>query len=1198
MKRFWKKQLPALLLALIMTVSLVPAAMADGPCTGEGSNGEHQWSEWAITNPPTCSEEGTEARTCTLCGQPESRTVPPTGKHDYQFESTTATCGKEGIKTSKCTHCGDIKTEFDPATGNHKWVDNGAPNPAATCGTAGSQPKICSICGETKNEPIPATGNHSWGPWQTTTSPTCTKAGLQTATCKNCSETKTEPLNPVAHTDVSPKDGKCDYCGQTMSTYYTITFQTPQNGSTSQQVAANSSPAYLPTANATYTVSNVTYTFYGWTSSATSTPYIYTNQTPIYTSASQIRATGNVTYYAVYKTSGTTVTFQTLSASGGTTTYQTQTVQVNGYPYNPGTPPTVTFGGKTYTFYGWTTDYNYYSTWYLYSNQRIVTPYTQMVTSATPVTYYAVYTTQDSGSVTYTVAPNGTKAFKGADFNDYYQKMAGSRYTLQYVRFSVSNTTTYNNFGASVYRGSTALTASDLNRYDFYYQNSRYGSYDLDDLSLQALRNAAKGSLTIPFTAYGSGSSVNGTLTLTINENGADGKTIVYNVAPGKEEEFDRNDFNDVFRTVYTTETVSHVVFDRPDSSAFSYGTLYSDYGDSRYETKFSRSDLNSAYFYYNNGYATGRNDYYLNDLSFVADSAFKTTVKLTFTAYGTNTSHSVKGTVEIRSTESTEYTVSYKVAPGQSVSLKAADFLTFLRKSYKNANLDYVSFDRPSDTSVFTYGTLYSNYGGTNQVAFSRSDLSSYNFYYSAKDATGRYDYAMDTLSFVAGQNFKDSIKLTFTAYGDNYDEEAEGTLVIEANGTAVTSSTYVGSIRYATTTGTRVQINANDIARYYKKNTGAAMQYVTLTGVPSTGGLYYNYYNTSKYGTTTRAQLTAANAGGQLFYASPASTSQFALTELTYVPSGTNYCAAIPFTAYGKSGSVSGAILISVSGSTVSEVYGVTPKNTAVTFPASSISSAVVRATGATPASIQLLSLPSYTAGTVYVGAGTTTLANTTTAYAIFSGAQSLRFVPSSTYTGSVEIPYVALNSTGTAIASGTFSLGVLNSKKTFTDVTSSTWCYKYVAELSDAGVIDGYPNGSFKPDSTVTYGAALKLIMLAAGYPEQAPTSKNSVFSGYLAKARADGIITASNVNLTKPITRLQVAQIAAGAMKLDTSNLSSVSPFTDTTNASVQALNAAGIVEGYFSNGTSTFRPNNTLTRGQVSAIVWRMRNYGK
>ena len=119
-----------------------------------------------------------------------------------------------------------------------------------------------------------------------------------------------------------------------------------------------------------------------------------------------------------------------------------------------------------------------------------------------------------------------------------------------------------------------------------------------------------------------------------------------------------------------------------------------------------------------------------------------------------------------------------------------------------------------------------------------------------------------------------------------------------------------------------------------------------------------------------------------------------------------------------------------------------------------------------------------------------------------------------------------------------------------------------------------------------------------MLAAGYPEQAPTVSGSTFSGYLAKAQADGLITRSNVVLNGPITRLQVAQLAAGALKLDINNLSSVKPFTDTSDVYVQALNAAGIVEGYFNNGTSTFRPSNTLTRGQVSAIVWRMRNYQK
>ncbi len=84
----------------------------------------------------------------------------------------------------------------------------------------------------------------------------------------------------------------------------------------------------------------------------------------------------------------------------------------------------------------------------------------------------------------------------------------------------------------------------------------------------------------------------------------------------------------------------------------------------------------------------------------------------------------------------------------------------------------------------------------------------------------------------------------------------------------------------------------------------------------------------------------------------------------------------------------------------------------------------------------------------------------------------------------------------------------------------------------------------------------------------------------------------------MTLTKPITRLQMAQLAAKALKLSTNNLSSVKPFTDSTDPYLQALNAAGIVEGYYSNGTSTYRPNTTLPRGQMSAIVWRMQQYRK
>ena len=582
-----------------------------------------------------------------------------------------------------------------------------------------------------------------------------------------------------------------------------------------------------------------------------------------------------------------------------------------------------------------------------------------------------------------------------------------------------------------------------------------------------------------------------------------------------------------------------------------------------------------------------------------MADKSFSDSIEIAFTAYGgrgSKENDSVSGTLKITSSKSASSSkgdITYTVKAGEEVAFDDADFEKIYENSRCTGSLKYVEFSRP-DSAFNNAGTLYSRYGKRNETAFTRSSLSSNKFYYGDSDYG---DYDLDELSFVADKSFSGSVELSFTAYGGTgtrTNQNVTGTLVI-ATGTSAGVSRYVGNIRYNTTPSTALQINANDIARLFRKYTsGEALQYLTLTSVPATGSLYYNYYNTSKYG-SAQMPLTASTAGNVVFSYSPASASEYDLSELTYIPSGSNYCTSLGFTGYSSNGTtVSATILISVTASPVSEVYSVTTKGTSVNFPANSVYSAVASATGFGLSSIQLLELPASKAGVLYSGSYA---ADVTTAYSYGDGTGSmsqLRFIPNSGFTGSVSIPYVALNSSGTAIGSGVVSIGVVDSVKKFTDISTSTWCYKYVTELASANVISGYSNGTFQEKNTITYGAALKLIMLAAGYSEQAPTVKGSTFSGYLAKAKADGLVS-GNPKLNGPITRLQIAQIAAKALKLSTTGLPSKKPFTDTNDVYVQALNAAGIIEGYFSNGTSTYKPNNTLTRGQVSAIVWRMKN---
>jgi len=807
------------------------------------------------------------------------------------------------------------------------------------------------------------------------------------------------------------------------------------------------------------------------------------------------------------------------------------------------------------------------------------------------------------GDITYTVKAGEEVAFDDEDFVNAYDKAGGSG-TLKYVVFEKPSSdysnagTVYSRYGK---RNATSFTRSELDDYKFYYGDSDYGDYDLDELSFVADKSFSD-SIEIAFTAYGGrgskeNDSVSGTLKITSSKSASSSKgDITYTVKAGEEVTFDDDDFEKIYENSSCTGSFKYVEFSRPDSAFNNAGTLYSRYGK-RNETAFTRSSLSSNKFYYGD---SDYGDYDLDELSFVADRTFSGSVELSFTAYGgtgTRTNQNVTGTLVIATgktgSSTTKGDITYTVKAGDEVAFDEDDFKKVYDSSNCTGSFKYVEFSRP-DSAFNNAGTLYSRYGKRNETAFTRSSLSGTTFGYdSYEDA----DYSLDDLSFVADRTFSGSITLSFTLYGgknSKCDQSTTGTLVI-TTGTSAVTSRYVGNIRYNTTPNTALQINANDIARLFRKYTsGGSLQYLTLTSVPATGSLYYNYYNASKYG-ATRTQLTASMAGSMIFSYSPASASEYDLSELTYIPSGSNYCTALTFTGYSSSGTaVSATILISVTASPVSEVYSVTTKGTSVNFPANSVYSAVASATGFGLSSIQLLELPASTAGVLYVGSYA---ADTTSAYSYGSDTDSmsqLRFIPNSGFTGSVSIPYVALSSSGTALGAGVVSIGVVDSVKKFTDISTSTWCYKYVTELASANVISGYSNGTFQEKNTITYGAALKLIMLAAGYGEQAPTVKGSPFSGYLAKAKAAGLVS-GNPKLNGPITRLQIAQIAAKALKLSTTGLPSKKPFTDTNDVYVQALNAAGIIEGYFSNGTSTYKPNNTLTRGQVSAIVWRMKN---
>ena len=151
---------------------------------------------------------------------------------------------------------------------------------------------------------------------------------------------------------------------------------------------------------------------------------------------------------------------------------------------------------------------------------------------------------------------------------------------------------------------------------------------------------------------------------------------------------------------------------------------------------------------------------------------------------------------------------------------------------------------------------------------------------------------------------------------------------------------------------------------------------------------------------------------------------------------------------------------------------------------------------------------------------------------------------------------------------------------------------WYYQYVRDLSVAGVVDGYPGGVFMPNGNVTWGEALKLILLAVGYEEQPRTGAHWA-SGYLTAAENDNLLAGAVVtDLNAPITRLEYGRVAALAMGLAPSDRET--PFADTEDELILALYDAGIVEGSKDeNGQWLYKPHDNIRRSELSAVIWRI-----
>ncbi len=154
-------------------------------------------------------------------------------------------------------------------------------------------------------------------------------------------------------------------------------------------------------------------------------------------------------------------------------------------------------------------------------------------------------------------------------------------------------------------------------------------------------------------------------------------------------------------------------------------------------------------------------------------------------------------------------------------------------------------------------------------------------------------------------------------------------------------------------------------------------------------------------------------------------------------------------------------------------------------------------------------------------------------------------------------------------------------------FKDVKVSSWFGKYVIDLYNDGVINGTSATTYAPNDTLTWAAALKLLLVSHGDLKAADATGADWSKNTIAKAAELGLV-AADLDGAKDISRLEFCQVAAKLNKLAESKTES--KFTDCTDGYVMALVDAKVINGMTE---TTFEPAASLTRAQIAKIIYQL-----
>ena len=388
-----------------------------------------------------------------------------------------------------------------------------------------------------------------------------------------------------------------------------------------------------------------------------------------------------------------------------------------------------------------------------------------------------------------------------------------------------------------------------------------------------------------------------------------------------------------------------------------------------------------------------------IDDLKYVPAGGFSGTAIISYVGRSAK-DETFNGTIYVDVKDSGD--VTYSTAMGRALTLSAKTFKDVCQlKTGRNAS--YVTFTQPSGNK----GTLYYNYTPSQ---YSPKVDSATKYYLSSSPS-------LEKVTFVPAENFIGKVTVPYRCT-DTTGGGYSGTMTINIYSASGESS---GGVEYETGINQRVTLNASDFDDACLEESGRSLSYIYFDELPpaAQGVLYYNYTSASSNRVDTTTRYNRGNTSPRI-------------SSVTFVPaSNFSGTVTIPYTGWDAAGqSYKDNLVIRVSDA-AGTVYYTTGVDDPVTFRAEDFNEACQKANGSTLNYIRF-TLPSSSVGTLYRNyrSGSNTGTRLSSSTLVYRGGtpsvSDVTFVPKSRYEGTVSIPFSGQDAGGAEFA-GTVSITV---------------------------------------------------------------------------------------------------------------------------------------------------------------------------